>query len=533
MRIFKCLLKKQMYELNKSIFVNYKDGTKRSKGSVAGIVTFLGLLFLFLGVMFYLFASEMCKSFLAIDLVWLYFTIFGGLAIMLGVFGSVFNTYASLYKVKDNDLLLSMPIPAKCILLVRLTGVYLTVLLYTSIVMIPALIAFYIYCAPSFSAVVLSLVLFFMISLFVFSLCCILGYLVAKITAKIKNKSFVTVIVSLLFFAGYYALCFYSNEIISSIVASGTAFAGNVKKFAYPFYAMGKMCEGDWLAGLIFSSICIVIFALVYLVMSRSFLKIVISTTDNGSEVKTKEFKARSTNQALLSRELKRFFSSATYMLNCAIGSVFMLCISVYMLFSAGSIKMLLAELMPFLGDINVLFALILTLFLASMNEITSPSISLEGKNIWIVQSLPIDSFNILKAKINLHLIVTLPFVILTSICSCIAFKVEILASILILFTSVIFTFLEAEVGLAINLKFPNLNWQSESVAVKRGVAVMISMFGSGVFVIVLAVLFYFAKAVIEPTLFVVLSLAIVLALSIVLYFYLKNKGAKIFASLK
>ena len=35
------------------------------------------------------------------------------LAIVLGAFGSVFNTYSSLYLAKDNDLLLSMPIPVR------------------------------------------------------------------------------------------------------------------------------------------------------------------------------------------------------------------------------------------------------------------------------------------------------------------------------------------------------------------------------------------------------------------------------------
>ena len=33
----------------------------------------------------------------------------GLLAVFLGAFGSVFNTYSGLYLAKDNDLLLSMP----------------------------------------------------------------------------------------------------------------------------------------------------------------------------------------------------------------------------------------------------------------------------------------------------------------------------------------------------------------------------------------------------------------------------------------
>ena len=43
-----------------------------------------------------------------------------GLPVFLGAFGSVFNTYSSLYLAKDNDLLLSLPIPLRVIMASRL-----------------------------------------------------------------------------------------------------------------------------------------------------------------------------------------------------------------------------------------------------------------------------------------------------------------------------------------------------------------------------------------------------------------------------
>ena len=45
-------------------------------------------------------------------LILIYVAVMSLIALMLGVFGSVFNTSAALYLPKDNDLLLSMPIPA-------------------------------------------------------------------------------------------------------------------------------------------------------------------------------------------------------------------------------------------------------------------------------------------------------------------------------------------------------------------------------------------------------------------------------------
>ena len=40
-----------------------------------------------------------------------------------------------------------------------------------------------------------------------------------------------------------------------------------------------------------------------------------------------------------------------------------------------------------------------------SMDIMTAPSISLEGKSLWIVQSLPVTSWQVLRAKLDMQLI--------------------------------------------------------------------------------------------------------------------------------
>ena len=74
---------------------------------------------------------------------WLFFAIMGLMALAMGVFGSVFNTYAGLYQGKDNDMLLSMPIPPAYILLSRMVGVYAMAMLYSGMVYLPAAIVYW------------------------------------------------------------------------------------------------------------------------------------------------------------------------------------------------------------------------------------------------------------------------------------------------------------------------------------------------------------------------------------------------------
>ena len=63
---------------------------------------------------------------------------------MLVAFGSVFNTDAGLYLLKDNNSLLAMPIPVAALVGSHLIGVYLMGLLYSVVVIFPAIIVYWI-----------------------------------------------------------------------------------------------------------------------------------------------------------------------------------------------------------------------------------------------------------------------------------------------------------------------------------------------------------------------------------------------------
>lgn len=93
------------------------------------------------------------------------------------------------------------------------------------------------------------------------------------------------------------------------------------------------------------------------------------------------------------------------------------------------------------------------------MNDISAPSVSLEGKNLWIVQVLPVSGWQILKAKLNMHIILNIiPTIILTICVECI-FKPSVFFEIMIPVTVILFIILMAAFGLFCNLKAPNLNW--------------------------------------------------------------------------
>lgn len=172
----------------------------------------------------------------------------GLLALFMGVFGSVFNTYASLYQAKDNDLLLSMPIPSGKILLVRLSGVYAIGLMYEVIVMIPTLVVWFMTVPGNAAGVICSLLIPLVLSVVVLVLSAVLGWVVALISGRLKHKNIVVVILSLVFIAAYYYCYGHAYTILQTIIANPQAVSAKARSILYPLYHMGLAAEGNVLS---------------------------------------------------------------------------------------------------------------------------------------------------------------------------------------------------------------------------------------------------------------------------------------------
>lgn len=530
--MLKTLIKKQLLELNKSFFVDRKTGKgKSARSATFSIVLFILLMIFAIGGMF-CYMSYSMRPLIAYGMSWLYFAIMGATAALFGVFGSVFNTYSSLYDAKDNDLLLSMPIPVRDIMAARLIGVYLMGLMYSGVVVIPAVGVYFITAHPGISGIT-AVIMAVMVTVLVLILSCILGWVVAKIAVKLKNKSIITVIVSIAFLGGYYYVYFRANEIITGIVANSAAVAAKVRTSAYLLYIFGKAFAGDVLPTIIISLIILALLAATWLIMSRTFLKLVTSSGKTAKTVyKEKTVKQQGTDRALLRREINHFLSSPSYMLNCSLGALFMIAVAVFSLIKSDWFIGVVTRMDEDLLEYAPTFACLLLCLLSSMNILTAPAISLEGKSLWIARSLPVSSWQILKAKLGLHLLFTCVPALICSICFCIALGIDVIASAAVIIIPQIYTLLCAVSGLRVNLRMPNLNWSNESVAVKQSLGVLLAMFIGWAYAIVLVALYMLsvqllpsALAPIIPTVFLAVTAAISVA-------KLKRKGVKRFEAL-
>ena len=160
--MLKVLLKKQLSEVFKSYFYDAKKNRMRSKAAIAGwFIFFFVIMVGMMGGIFTFLSLSLCESLVQAGVGWLYFLIMGGVSVFLGAFGSVFNTYSGLYLAKDNDLLLSMPIPVRTIMAARLANVYLMGAMYSAVVLLPALIVYWIVAGITAARVVCGLLLIY------------------------------------------------------------------------------------------------------------------------------------------------------------------------------------------------------------------------------------------------------------------------------------------------------------------------------------------------------------------------------------
>ncbi len=532
--MFKLLLKKQFLELFRSYFVNQKDGKARSKLKTVAFFVLFAFLMLFLGLAFFGIADLFGRPLFLMKLDWLFFAIMSVISLALGTFGSVFNTFTTLYSAKDNEALLSLPIPPRTLLSVRMCVVYAMSLLYSGCVWLPTLIYYWIFGNPTALSVIFGVLLFLVIALFVTVLTCLLGWVVALIAGRLKNKSVFTVIISLGLFALYYFLWFRMNDSLTTLATHGEKTAKAVKTWANLLYRLGLAAAGKVSGMLIFTGITLVLFGICFYILSRTFAHILTRSAPVKKATRlTVVTKSADVKSALFRRELKRFCASPVYMLNSGIGLLILLVIAAILLIKRGQLTRALSQLQAAGGDIFIkmipFVILAANCAIIAINGISTPSVSLEGKNLWILRSLPLRAADILEAKLSLHIRLNLLPAFLTTVVACYCFKIEIAQCILILAFILLFIQFTGILGLIFGVLRPNFNWTSETVPVKQSLNVLFVWLIGWAIPIITGGGYYLLRRTVEPANY--LCVFIVLLALAVRYMrrWLMTKGAEIF----
>lgn len=533
--IVKLLLRKQLKEIFRSYFYNPKTNKKRSVFSTALWFVFFAVVMVgVLGGMFTYLAKTLAEPLGTVGMGWLYYVIMTLLAVLLGVFGSVFNTYTGLYLAKDNDLLLSLPIEPRDIIVSRLLGVYLMGLMYSAVALVPAVIVGWIYMPPLTPMhIVGGVVLILLTSVFILVLSCLLGWVVARISLKLKNKNIVVVLLSLVFIGAYYFLYFKAQEYIRDLIANAVVYGDAVREKAWFVYSLGRVGEGHLASMVLFFGIVALLAMLMWLVLKRSFLSIATATGATQKKVyRERAVKQKSAAAALYEKEYRRFLSSANYMLNTGLGTLLLMIGGIALIWKGEDFAFVLDMLVGHIEGGPAALTATLVCMIAAMNDMATPSVSLEGKSLWLAKSLPVSAWDCLWAKLRLQLRLTAIPTLFCAACAWTALDCSLMETLMVVAVPVLFCVMMACFGLAVGTARANVRWTNEMAPVKQSLPVFLALMGGWVFGLIPGAGYLILGDKIAFTPYLALVLAVFAVAAGLLLWWLRTKGAKKFTEL-
>jgi len=471
----------------------------------------------------------------AMGLGWLYFSLMG-IAIFASCFiSTVFAAQAQLFNAKDNELLLSLPVRPSAILTGRLASLLLLEYLFDALIAVPAFVIWVMFQPVTAAGIVFFLVVFLTVPLLALAFASLFAWVIALITSRLRNKNVITIVLWAAFFYFYFKFFLNIQGNLNRLLAMGAELSEAIRKSLFPVYHLGlAIAEGNAVSLLIYLICAVAPFVLAVLILSANFIR--IATTNRGAakiKYTEKALKVSGVRAAFTKKELRHFWANPMYIMNSALGGAFMLVGAVILAINRTAALDFLSQLNKIGLDLSPATLVILALgMISALNLVSAPSVSLEGKNLWIAKSLPVPAIDVLMAKVQMHLLVCgVPAVISGLICA-LTLKVTPLEFFLALVIPALLTLLTALFGVVVNLQFPKFDWINELQPIKQGVSVLLTMLGVFAFIAALAALYVVLSGVVAAEVYMALCAALFALLSGALYGYLKTGGSRRFEAL-
>lgn len=393
-------------------------------------------------------------------------------------FTTVYKTHGVLLGFKDYDQIMALPIPVETVIASRILLLYLLNVFFTLIIMIPAGIVYIIVGEPLASFYILFPVTLFFVPLVPIVAAAGLGIGISLISSRFKHRNAVNLLTSLILTVGIIVLSSGSGqttidfEAVSDVIMSAL---GSVYPLAILY--MRGVCQGDWMAAALFIGVSVLVFAGLVLLLRKHFQTLNARMT---AQPKTADYRLQSLKTgtpfwALYRKEILRYGASPLYVLNTSMGTVLGILFCVSFAFFGQERTARLLELPGGVEMIRTFAPMVAAGFMV-LACTTDCAISLEGKSLWIMKSIPAEPFSILMSKVAVNLTIQLPAVVLCGLSLTYALKPGPFEILLLFLMPAVYGLFIALTGLIINLKNPNFQWTTETVVIKQSMAVFMAL---------------------------------------------------------
>lgn len=410
------------------------------------------------------------------------------LCLVGGVMAFLFTVVGAgglLFGGRDNDLLLALPVPDSVLLAGRLSALYLENLLLFGLTLVPGMV---LCCAISgwWLPVLLSVPVALLGALLPTLLAALLGWAIAWLTSHARHNALLGNLAYGAVLLGALALSVAVNLSTRTAAVETESLARALSAvFEGPLWLFGRMgaaCTGDAaaFAWVLLFSLCPA--ALFVWGLGRGYRRLLtrMSAHRAARVYRMTAQRCASPMAALLRKEAARFFHTPVYLFNAAFG-VFLLAAAT--VFACWQGDALLAWLGAETGlalssaDLYGAFVGIACLMLATVST-SSVSLSLEGRALWLVKSLPVPARRLLWSKVWFNMLVGWPLTALFFVLLWLTHGFTLLQGLAFLLVSAALSAVVSLGGTAVNLRFPRLDAANDTVVCKQSLSAMLGIFG-------------------------------------------------------
>lgn len=446
-------------------------------------------------------------------------------------FAGILKLAGAIFGGRDYNILGTMPINKMEIVIVKIINILIPTYLLTLVFIIPAYIV-YMQNAPMVTGTFLiyGLIMSLFVPIIPTAIATLIGTVLMYVASKFKYRNIVTIIIFLIFIIAVMIFPAVLGESFLNGILENSKSIGDLFYSIYPpskFY-INALVNGSFLDMIIFIGISLIIFIAFVWVVNLVYLSInsKLLETNRKNNFKMKSLKENSVEKTLIQNEIKKYLGIPMVLLNTCIGGI------LFIIYGCSTIFMG-SKSMEMMFDVNIdpslkLGTVILTgSFCLLITCTTNNTISLEGNKFWQLRVLPIDTETILKSKIMVNLLISVPSAVIGGLLSSIGLGLTFLEGACAIGILLIICIFVSMAGLLVNLKFYTLTWTSPVAVVKRSTSTLIMTFGGLASVAGLA--FLFTEINISLNLYLSIITIFFVIVNIILFILLKKWGIERF----
>jgi ABC-2 type transport system permease protein len=233
----------------------------------------------------------------------------------------------------------------------------------------------------------------------------------------------------------------------------------------------------------------------------------------------------------IIQKELKKFFNVTIYVFNSGFGPIVL---------AIGGLAVLIFK-EDLIGAVDLFSELNLSIeplllivvgFIISTVFTSAISLSLEGKNFWLLKSLPIKAETVMFGKMFFNVLIVLPFAIFFIFMAGIALEIELINVLVSIIYVTSLSFLSSALGSIVNLHFPKFNYVNETEVVKQSLGAILGMFSTWLILTINGFMYYYLFEQMSFALIALLAVVVNVVLLVFAVVYIKTQSEKIFSHL-